>query len=541
MSDSLHFLSILDASRLIAARKLSPVELTQAFLARISSCNETLNAYLTITAEQAVKEAKEAESAQMSGRLKGPLHGIPFALKDIYDTRGVRTTGQSRIFAERVPVADAACYERLRDAGAILLGKLTTHELATGGPAYDLPWPPAKNPWLLNRFPGGSSSGAGAAVAAGLSPCALGSDTGGSIRLPAAYCGIAGLKPSFGRVSRRGVLPLSWTLDHCGPMAWTVADCGALLQTIAGHDPRDPCSSTREVPHFNASLDAGVQGLKIGVLRQFYADDAGTAPEVARAMDDAIATLAGCGARVRDVAAPPLADFQACYRFIVASEAFTAYASKLRDNPQLFSAATRYRILPGALIAASDYVNALRFQRLLATQTRKVFDDVDVVISATTTSPAPVQQTMSAHSTLKKPPLTIPFNVAQLPAISVCNGFSANGLPLGMQIAGRPYDEETVLRVANTYEKETDWRRNRPGLLVDDAQEHVEKTRAAEATVTTDEHYARCAQLAHDAGLNANDEILSELCQMLPEFENMAKRLPYNQSLEHLPSVTYND
>ena len=244
MSSDLHFLSIAESSRLIATRDLSPVELTRAFLERIEALNPVLNAFITVTAERAVGQARKAEAEIMRAGPRGPLHGVPYALKDIYDTRGIRTTGHSALHLQRVPEADSACAERLAAAGGVLLGKLATHEFATGGPAYDLPWPPARNPWLLDRFPGGSSSGAGAAVAAALVPGALGSDTGGSIRLPAAFCGLAGIKPTYGRVSKRGVLPLSWTLDNCGPLTWTVEDAAILLQVIAGHDPRDPSTVT---------------------------------------------------------------------------------------------------------------------------------------------------------------------------------------------------------------------------------------------------------------------------------------------------------
>ncbi len=431
MSGELHHLTIAEAARRIAARELSPVELTEAYLARIEALGPVLNAYITVTAERALDDARAAEAAIARGGAVSPVHGVPCALKDIYDTRGIRTTGHSALLADRVPEADAACAERLARAGAVLLGKLASHEFATGGPAFDLPWPPARNPWRLDRFPGGSSSGAGAAVAAGLAPGALGSDTGGSIRLPAGFCGLAGIKPTYGRVSRRGVLPLSWTLDNCGPLAWTVEDAAILLQVIAGHDPMDPATSRRPVPDYRATLEVGIRGVRLGWVRHLYERDCPASDEAVAAMESAAGVLRGLGAQVREITLPHLEDYQACYRGIMLSEAFAIHAADLRAHPERFSAVTRFRVLPGALLGAADYANALRFQRVLVARTLEAMEGVDALITATIYGPAPVQAAMRPEDSFLRPPLTNPFNVAQLPAISVCNGFSGEGLPLG--------------------------------------------------------------------------------------------------------------
>ena len=298
-------LTIAEAARMIAAGRLSPVELTEALLARITTLDPILNAYLLITADRAMTQARAAETEITAGRSRGPLHGIPFALKDIFATAGIRTTGHSRVCAYTVPTEDAATVARLDAAGGTLLGKLATHEFAHGGPSFDLAWPPARNPWALGHITGGSSSGSGAAVAAGLAPAALGSDTGGSIRLPAALCGIAGLKPTYGLVSRRGVYPNSFSFDNAGPMAWTAEDCAILLQTIAGHDPADPASADRPVPDYRAALSESLQGLRLGVVRHFHEEDIATDPAVGFAFDAAIDTLRQLGATIETIRLRP--------------------------------------------------------------------------------------------------------------------------------------------------------------------------------------------------------------------------------------------
>jgi len=538
MTTDLHYLGIAEASRLIAARELSPVELTQAFLDRIEALNPRLHAYLTVTGERALEHARAAEAEIARSGPRSALHGVPYALKDIYDTKGIRTSGHSALHAERVPQEDSACAHRLEAAGGVLLGKLATHELATGGPAYDLPWPPARNPWLLDRFPGGSSSGAGAAVAAGLAPGALGSDTGGSIRLPAAFCGLAGIKPSYGRVSRRGVLPLSWTLDNCGPLAWTVEDAAILLETIAGHDPLDPSTVELPVPDLRAGLADGIAGMRIGVVRHFYEQDHGADPQVIAAMEASLEALRDAGAEVVEARLPPIDDYQACYRAIMMSESFAIHAADLREHPQRFSAVTRFRVLPGALLGAEDYAAGLRMQRALIARTREAMQGLDALLTATTYGPAPVQAAIAPESTFLAPPLTNPFNVAQLPAISVCNGFSGDGLPLAMQVVCAPFEEAKVLRIAHAYEQATPWRERRPELREPELPE-PEPPRLAAAHEIDPALLERARAASLRVGLSLDEQQLAGLAQALPHLERFLARLPRARDYRDAPATLF--
>ena len=308
MADQLQFMTIAEAARLIERKELSPVELTSALIRRAEALDPQTNAYLLLTAERALDQAKKAERDIMAGAYRGPMHGIPFGLKDIYATAGIRTTGHSRICVDTVPSADATTVSKLYEASAILTGKLATHEFAHGGPSFDLPWPPARNPWNRTHFTGGSSSGSAAAVAAGFLPAALGSDTGGSIRGPAALCGIVGLKPTYGLVSRCGVYANSYSFDHAGPMTWTVEDCAIVLQAIAGHDPNDPASATRPVPNYRAALTGDIRGLRIGVVRHLHEDDCAVTPEVRTALEEAFAVLRSLGATLGEARLRPAQD-----------------------------------------------------------------------------------------------------------------------------------------------------------------------------------------------------------------------------------------
>jgi aspartyl-tRNA(Asn)/glutamyl-tRNA(Gln) amidotransferase subunit A len=540
MNHELHYLSIADASRLIAAKELSPVELTRAYLERIEALDSKLHAYIRVTAELAMDQARAAEQEVARQGPRSPMHGIPFALKDIYDTAGIPTTGHSRLIRYRVPEANAACTERLLDAGGILLGKLATHEFATGGPSYDLPWPPANNPWLLDRFPGGSSSGAAAAVAAGLAPGAMGSDTGGSVRLPAAFCGVAGMKPTFGRVSKRGILPLSWSLDTAGPLTWTVEDCAIMLQMIAGHDPLDPSSANWPVPDYRAGLEAGIAGMRIGLVRRFYERDVMADASMIDAMNAAVDVLRDLGAEVVDVELASLEQFQACNRIITMSEAFAIHEHGLVHRPEDYGAVTRYRVLPGAMITAAEYLAALRQQRECTAQTLAVLDTVDVLLTATIYGPAPVQATMRAEANFSRPPLTNPFNLAQLPAISICNGYSAEGLPLAMQIAGRRFDEATCFKVAHAYEKATPWRDRRPQFLEPETETAVVNPRAPsrgqhEDAARRAEYAALCQRLE----LHLDDAQFGDLVEAMPHVEAMLARLRRDRPYTEEPSLIF--
>lgn len=522
MTDELHHLTIAEASRLLAKGTVSSLDLVEASLARIAAVEPQVHSFVTVLADEARAAACAADAERRRGGARSPLHGIPIGLKDIYDTADIPTTGHSRVAQNRVPTRDSACWERLRAAGAILIGKLATHEFATGGPSFDLPWPPARNPWRLNRFPGGSSSGSGAAVAAGQVLGAMGTDTGGSIRLPAAFCGLVGIKPTFGRVSRRGVLPLSWTFDNCGPMTWTVEDCALMLQAVAGHDPEDRYSADVPVPDYTRGLDDGIRGLRIGLVRHFYETDRPADPQVVAAMDAAVAVLRDLGAEVREVTLPSLATYQACFRIIALCEAFAIHAETLRHQPDLYGEVFRYRMMPGGLVAGADYVAAQRQLRRLIARSMAVFEDVDAVVTATTFGGAPVITGMRPVSNFADPPLTPPFNVTQWPAIALCNGFTADGLPLSMQVACRPFDEATVLRIAQAYEKATDWRAVRPPFVADP------DPAPSTADYAADGDGAAYAPLMRSAGLPLEPQRVRGIGEAMPHVEAMAARLPHD-------------
>ncbi len=463
-STELAFMAIAEAARRIEKKELSPVELTEALVRRAEALDPQLNAYLLPLFEHALEHARAAEREIMAGGYRGPMHGIPFGLKDIYATAGIRTTGHSRTCIDTVPAADATTVRKLYDAGAILTGKLATHEFAHGGPSFDLPWPPARNPWNREHFTGGSSSGSGAAVAAGLVPAALGSDTGGSIRGPAALCGIVGLKPTYGLVSRHGVYANSFSFDHAGPMTWTVEDCAILLQAIAGHDPNDPASAARPVPNYRAALTGDINGLRIGIVRHLHEDDCPVTAEVGAALAEAFAVLRSLGATLGEVRLRPAQDYYDVKVTIAESELLAVHEHALRTRPGDFGEDFLGRVLPAVLIGGRDYVQAQRERRRILAEMAPVYDKFDVLVTATAGGPAPLLSNWRTIEFWRRPSLTTPFNVTGGPALAQCIGFSAGGLPLSMQIAGRPFDDATVLRVAHAYEMATPWRARRPQL-----------------------------------------------------------------------------
>jgi Asp-tRNA(Asn)/Glu-tRNA(Gln) amidotransferase A subunit family amidase len=458
------FLTIAEAARLVQQRELSPVELVDSRLARIEKLDGRLHSFIRVLADQARADARAAESEIAAGRYRGPLHGIPIGLKDIYETAGVTTTGHSKVMQDRVPKADAFSVKKLRDAGAIVMGKLATHEFAFGGPSFDLPWPPARNPWDTARFTGGSSSGTGASVAAGLVLGGTGSDTGGSIRGPAAYCGLAGIKPTYGLISRAGILPLGFSLDHAGPMAWTAEDCAIMLQAMAGHDPADPGSANPPIPDYRAALSGEVKGLRIGLIRHFYERDNEANAATREAIDAAAKTLEGLGCSVRDVTLSPLADWAACGVLIMLSEAYAVHQATLRERFGDYGEMFRDRMALAALITGGDYVQAVRRRRELAAEFATAMADLDLALTAAAPGEAPAIDAVGKFATFERPMLTMPFNVTGTPAMSVCCGYSAAGLPLAFQLAGKPFDEATVLRAAHAYEQATPWRSVRPQL-----------------------------------------------------------------------------
>ncbi len=463
MSD-LHWLGAAAAARAFAVRQLSPVALMQALLARIAALDPKINAFIRLDADAALAAARAAEAEIQAGRIRGPLHGVPVGIKDIIDVAGLPTTCHSKILLDNVAARDAACVARLRQAGAIVIGKLSTHEFAIGGPSFDLPFQPARNPWNRDHHPGGSSSGSGAGLAAGFFPIALGTDTGGSVRNPASACGIVGLKPTYGLVSRRGVFPLAFTLDHVGPMTRTVADNALLLDCLAGHDPEDQGSAAVPRSHYAAGLERGVRGLRIGYVRHFHETDLPAAPEMAAALDGVARSLAGEGAEIRDVALPSLTEFAAVNRIILNTEAWAIHAPWLRARPQDYGQLGRTRLMAGAFLQAGDYVQAGRRRAQMIAAVNDALAEVDVLLCASSMDPpSRIEDAAETARTYPRQART-PFNVTGHPALAMLAGLSSGGLPLSVQFAGRAFDEATVLRVARAWERAAGTDRMHPAL-----------------------------------------------------------------------------
>jgi aspartyl-tRNA(Asn)/glutamyl-tRNA(Gln) amidotransferase subunit A len=457
------FLTIAELSRLYDQRELSPVEVTRSQLDRIAAHDGKLHSFIRVTPEVALAEAQAAERELMAGRLRGPLHGIPYALKDIVETAGIPTTGHSKLCQDYVPAANAHLVSLLKAGGAVLIGKLATWEFALGGPSWDLPWPPARNPWNPDYLPGGSSSGAGAAVAAGFVPGAVGTDTGGSIRGPAAVCGIAGLKPTYGRVSRRGVFPNTFTMDHCGPLTRSAEDIALFLQVIAGFDAEDPGSEDVPVPDYRAALTGRIEGLRLGLIEHWYAE--GAHPDLRPAMSAAVEVLRGFGAIVEPVQLSSLCDYTDCKTTISIAELYAIHEKDLKARPQDFGRILRNRVLPGALIRAEDYVQALRWRTVLAREQAQALKRFDALLTAGALNVADRADPNQPDLLVSSPSITMPFSVGGLPALAIPCGFSrAEGLPLSLQIAAAPMAEPTVLRIAHAYQRVTDWHRRHPDL-----------------------------------------------------------------------------
>jgi aspartyl-tRNA(Asn)/glutamyl-tRNA(Gln) amidotransferase subunit A len=457
-------LTIAEAARLIAAKKLSPVELAKTHLDRIRRLDPALNAFLLVTEDRALVDAKAAEARQMSGALRGRLDGIPIAHKDIYNTAGIRTTAHSKLLEHNVPTRDAHTVKKWADAGTVMLGKLSTHEFAFGGPSFDLPWPPARNPWNRDHFTAGSSSGTGAAVAAGLILGGTGSDTGGSIRGPAALCGIAGIKPTYGLSSRSGILPLAFSLDHAGPMAWTAEDCALLLQGMAGPDPEDPASVDRPVPDFTAELGKSVKGLRIGVVRHFFEQDHRASDATRAGIDAALDFFRKEGAEVRDITLSSAADYHAVGYLIMVTEAFTLHGPWMRERFMDYGELFRDRVSLAATVSGPDMIQATRRRRVLCREMATAMEDLDIIISASQPGEAPRIDSVPKWTNMEKPSFTMPFNVTGFPAISICTGFGEGGLPVAVQLAGKPFTEPTLFRAAHAYETATKWRAARPAM-----------------------------------------------------------------------------
>jgi len=462
-ADHLCYLTITETAAGLRRKEFSPVELTKACLARIEAIDGKLHSFITLTADLALQKAEQAEQELHAGKDRGPLHGIPIALKDLYATKGVRTTCHSAVLEDWIPDHDAAAVNRLQEAGAILLGKLGMHEFAFGGPSVDAPFPAVRNPWNTAHIPGGSSSGSGAALAAGLCYGALGSDTGGSIRTPSSHCGIVGIKPTYGRVSRDGVVPLSWSLDHAGPMARSVEDCAILLQAIAGYDSKDPASANVAVPDFHDRLPDGIKGLRVGVPRAHWFDEnKGTDPETEAVFDNALKTLESLGAVIVEIDGKAFSIARKANQTILVCEAYAYHEKTLQATPMKFGSSVRRRMLEAAFLSAADYITAQRARSVLNDQIRANFSRVDVFATPSAPRPPEAFATMDPNEQNLRPNFTNPFNLTGLPAISVPCGFTPGNLPVGLQIAARPFDEATCFRVACAYEQTTEWYKRRP-------------------------------------------------------------------------------
>lgn len=467
--EDLAYSTISDLAPLLRDREISPVEVTHVVLDRIERLNPTINAFVTVTADLARRQAKEAETEIARGRYRGPLHGVPISLKDLYATAGIRTTGGSRILADFVPTDDSTVARRLAEAGAVLVGKTNLHEFAYGTTTINPHYGTTRNPWNLERITAGSSGGTAAATAAGLGYASMGSETGFSIRRPAAFCGVVGLKPTYGRLSRHGMLPASWSLDHAGPLTRSVRDAALILNATAGYDPRDPASSRRVAPDFSAGIGYAVNGVRVGLPRDHYAGLC--EPAVEAAFEAAIRTLEGLGARVSVIEVPRARYALVASSTTMYSEVTTAHARWIRERPDDYGEDTRARVRLGFAVTAVDYARAQRLRRLIADDYAGAFRSVDLVACPTTPQVAtPISGGLAA---LKDPGFTVensPYNLLRLfalvgaPAISVPCGFSPDGLPIGLTIAGRAFDERRVIQLAAAYEDATDWHRWRPPL-----------------------------------------------------------------------------
>ena len=466
MNDSeICYLTIAEAAAGLRRKEFSPVELTEACLRRIHSLDDKLHSFITLSADLALRQAQRAEQELMSGHDRGPLHGIPIALKDLYATRGIRTTCHSAVLETWFPDHDATTVTKLQDAGTTLLGKLGMHEFAFGGPSVDAPFPAVRNPWNTAHIPGGSSSGSGAALAAGFCYGALGSDTGGSIRTPSSHCGIVGIKPTYGRVSRAGVIPLSWSLDHAGPMARSVEDCAIMLQALAGYDAADNASANVAVPNFQTGIKAGIKGLRVGVARKNWFDEnLGIAPQTEAVFNQALKVLEDLGAQIVDIDGKPFSLARKANQTILVCEAYAYHEKTLQETPLKFGSSVRRRILEGAFLSATDYLTAQRARAVLNQQIRANFAQVDVFAVPGAARPPEAFEGMDPNEQNMRPSFTNPFNLTGLPAITVPCGFTEGNLPAGVQFVAPAFEETTCFRVAYAYEQATEWHNRRPDL-----------------------------------------------------------------------------
>ncbi len=462
-------LTLAQQSRLIASKQISPVELMESVLRQIERIDGKINAYITVTGDQALAEAREAEAAISRGEYRGPLHGIPIALKDLLYTKGVRTTAGSKIMSGFIPSEDATVVAHLRASGAVTIGKTNMNEFAYGATGLNPHYGNVHNPWDLDRITGGSSSGSAAAVAASMCSAALGSDTGGSIRNPAALCGVVGLKPTYGRVSRFGAVPCAWSLDNVGPLAKTAEDAALVVAVISGWDPKDPASSAEPVPDYRTALSQGISGLRVAVLREYVTDP--LEPQVVAAFQAALDVLRSLGAIVEELSVPEADAAIGASTAILSSEVTAYHEENLRTRPEDFGSEVRARLETGLFIAATDYLKGQRVRRLLIQRFVEVLQRYDAIVCPTVPVTAPKQDqevtqfdgfseprgaTMVRHTRL--------FNLNSLPTVSVPCGFAPNGMPVGLQVATAPFTEGMALRMAHAYQQATGWHKRMPAI-----------------------------------------------------------------------------
>ncbi len=461
------FLTATELGELIKSREVSPVEAAQAYLDRIAAVDGTLNSYITVCQDHALAEAHAAEQQISAGNYRGPMHGIPVAVKDQFYTKDILTTGGSSILKDFLPDHDSTVVSNLKNAGAVLLGKLNMSEYAMGD-AFHHPYGRPRNPWNLSRNPGTSSSGSGAATAAHLCATSLGEDTGGSIRGPAAFCGLAGIRPSYGRVSRYGVLGASWSMDIVGPISRTVSDCAMTLGAIAGYDPKDSYTWNTPVPDYLSSLNGDIRRLKIGVITERVHTDA-VDPEVGQSVLRAITVLGELGAEIQDVSIPLIVDSAVISSAVIMVDAQAPHAQTMAEHLAEYDHNNRVRLLTGSIVPARVHQKAIRLRELLRQQILAALQQVDVLVMPTSSIPASLipakaginskEEVLEGYAGRRS--FTAPFNLANVPAMSVNCGFTTENLPVGLQLAGNPFAEETLFRVAHAYEQATDWHNRR--------------------------------------------------------------------------------
>jgi len=461
--------NITTLSKAIRKKEISPVEVTRAFLGRIEAHDQQINAFITLLSRQALTAARRAEREILKGRYIGPLHGIPFAAKDLFFTKGVRTTCGSKILADFIPKYDAAVIERLTAAGAILLGKLNMHEFAYGTTSVNPHYGPVRNPWDRERITGGSSGGSAAALASSFVPLALGTDTGGSIRIPSTLCGTCGLKPTYGRISRYGAYPLCWTLDHPGPMAKSVADLAMAMNVLAGHDPRDPSTPRVPVPNYTKALATDLEGIRLGVPNSYYFDR--LEEEVRAAVKKAIGDFRQLGAKVQPISIPHLQEASAAAFILLLAEAAACMEKWHLTCYRDLGEDIRLRLNAGTQVFATQYLKAQRIRRRVLENFMAAFGKVDALITPQVpiTAPKIGQSNVSIGEVTEPVPnvltrFTRIYNLIGIPSLSLCCGFSSLGLPIGLQIAAKPFDEEMILRVAHAYEGNNPWKERHPSL-----------------------------------------------------------------------------